>query len=303
MNKKLNVFVVSVILVLATLVMVVAYKPSFSFALPATAPADAKYVVTQPNPDLTDEVLTTEITTDLIASSLSRPRNLGSSNVPWNSVFGLTGRFTDLFANSLTSLGTNQNINLTPLGTGKVLVGGGSLRVGQLSSDPSNPENGLIYYDSTLGKFKFFENGVFKTIPENQPGKLLQVRFDSSESVLYLNQNQSGIIPDMSVVTTTGNNNVKLTFTLRVRSLSNSGAPSTLRSNYAFTIDGTDIRSYPFTVTNGGNESNPVDTYTAVFVTPISGGNHTFQVRAFAGGNHSLEVLDQSMLVVEEVVQ
>ena len=302
MNKKFNIFVTSAVLILVTLAVITAYRPSFSFALPAAAPVDASYVVTQPNQDLTNEVLTTEITTDLIASSLSRPRNLGSSSVPWNSVFGLTGRFTDLFANSLTSPGTNQNINLTPLGIGKVLVGGNSLRVGQLSSDPSNPENGLIYYDSSLGKFKFFENGVFKTIPESQTNKLLQVRFDSSESVFNLTPNQSGIIPDMSIATTTGNNYAKLTFTLRVRSIG-SGSPNTLRSGYAFVVDGVEVRSYPFTVTNVGNESSPVDTYTAVFITPISAGTHNFQVRAFAGNNHSLEVLDQSILMLEEVIQ
>lgn len=302
MNKKFNIFVTSAVLILVTLAVITAYRPSFSFALPAAAPVDASYVVTQPNQDLTNEVLTTEITTDLIASSLSRPRNLGSSSVPWNSVFGLTGRFTDLFANSLTSNGVNQNINLTPSGNGKVLVGGSSLRVSQLSSDPANPENGLIYYDSTLNKLKFFEDGAFKTIPQpSQPGKLVQALFDSSEDSLFLSPNQSAIIPGINIVTTTGNNNIKLSFTVGIRA-SVSTAPDVARSTFAFMVDGVDQKPYSFSTTTGGNDQSPVSTYTAVFMRPIPAGTHTFQIRAFAGGNHTLQVGDGSMLVVEEIL-
>lgn len=40
----------------------------------------------------------------------------------------------------------------------------GALRVGKLSADPANPEEGLIYYNTTTGKFKQYENGSFRTV-------------------------------------------------------------------------------------------------------------------------------------------
>lgn len=202
---------------------------------------------------------------------------------------------------TISSGGTNQNILLNPSGTGKVKAGGNSIVVAPLPTNPATPENGLIFYDTATNQFKFFENGSFRTIPQAQPsGKLLQASFDSSEFVLSLNPNQPSIVPGITITMTTGNSNVELNFTMRVRSNAG-GGPATLKSDHAFVVDGIDVRSYPFTVTNAGNETSPVSTYTATFMMPISAGTHTFQVRAHAGGNHTLEVLDQSILTVKEI--
>lgn len=270
------------------------------------ASLNATYVVIQPNASLTNEVLTTQLSTDLIADSAGR--DLGSFLIPWDDIFGAFGRFSAVITSQISSIsslivssgGVNQHILLNPSGTGRVKISGDSLVVATLSSDPTG-ENGQIYYDSTLNKFKFFENGIFRTIPQAQPsGKLLQASFDSSDSALNLNQNQSGIVPGMTITMTTGNNNIELNFTLVVRS-NGPGGPATLRSNYFFVVDGVDVGSaYPFTVTNAGNESSPVSTYTATLMRPISTGTHTFQVRASAGGNHTLEV-GSGLLIVKEI--
>ena len=38
----------------------------------------------------------------------------------------------------------------------------GGLRVGKLAADPANPEEGLIYFNTTSGTFKQYENGAFR---------------------------------------------------------------------------------------------------------------------------------------------
>jgi len=46
---------------------------------------------------------------------------------------------------------------------GNILKNGNAIQVGSLASAPSNPENGTIYYDSTLGKFQQYEAGGWIT--------------------------------------------------------------------------------------------------------------------------------------------
>ncbi|MEK7151736.1 MAG: glycine-rich domain-containing protein [Patescibacteria group bacterium] len=66
---------------------------------------------------------------------------------------------TQVISNTITASGSNQSISLNPTGTGKVLVGGGSIVVASRSSEPSSPVAGQIYFDSTLGKFRGY-NGT-----------------------------------------------------------------------------------------------------------------------------------------------
>lgn len=127
---------------------------------PIFAPVDAPYVVTSPNPALTSEVPTTGLTSDLIASSSDY--KLGSALTPWSDVYAIFGRFlgvvTDTVSSpgalSLASGGTNQNISLTPSGTGTVNIGGNSIVVASKASAPSSPTTGQIYFDTAAKKFR-----------------------------------------------------------------------------------------------------------------------------------------------------
>lgn len=42
----------------------------------------------------------------------------------------------------------------------------GPVRVGKLSADPSSPENGLIYYNTTSNEFRYYINGSFQKIAD-----------------------------------------------------------------------------------------------------------------------------------------
>lgn len=48
----------------------------------------------------------------------------------------------------------------------------GALKVGALASDPINPEVGLIYFNTTDGTFKMYENGAFRDISAEEIAKL-----------------------------------------------------------------------------------------------------------------------------------
>lgn len=66
---------------------------------------------------------------------------------------------TQVKTNTITAVGTNQSISLNPTGTGKVLVGGESLVVAKLSSQPASASMGQIYFDTASKKFKGY-NGT-----------------------------------------------------------------------------------------------------------------------------------------------
>lgn len=76
----------------------------------------------------------------------------GDLNVRGNAFFD-----NNLFFNSSTSF-------LLPLD--KLLIGGNSIVVAKLSADPpvASSTNGQIYYNSTVNKFRVFENGVWKDV-------------------------------------------------------------------------------------------------------------------------------------------
>lgn len=40
----------------------------------------------------------------------------------------------------------------------------GGVRLGNLTSDPANPANGLMYFNTTTGKFRQYENGAFREV-------------------------------------------------------------------------------------------------------------------------------------------
>lgn len=44
----------------------------------------------------------------------------------------------------------------------------GAVRVGTLSGDPSNPEQGLIYFNTSTNTFRLYENGAFRVISAEQ---------------------------------------------------------------------------------------------------------------------------------------
>lgn len=141
------------------------------------APIDAFYVLTQASSGLSNSVLTTKLTTDLIASTSGK--NLGSSLAPWDNVFGLIGRFTQIISSQIGSLGslaissggTNQNISLQPSGAGKVTIGGDSLIVASLASDPatSSSQAGQIYFNTTINKFRGFNGTNWQTFVQTAP--------------------------------------------------------------------------------------------------------------------------------------
>lgn len=128
------------------------------------APGDAGYVVTAPHADLANEVLTTGLTTDLIASSSGK--NLGSFAKPWTNIFGVLGRFTEIISNTLSADGTNQSISLEPSGTGKVIVGGNSLVLANLADDPAiaDSQDGQVYFNTVLNEFRGFDGVSWKSL-------------------------------------------------------------------------------------------------------------------------------------------
>lgn len=42
----------------------------------------------------------------------------------------------------------------------------GGIALGPLATPPSNPENGFLYYDSSLGKFQMYVSGAFQAMPD-----------------------------------------------------------------------------------------------------------------------------------------
>lgn len=159
------------------------FRLSDSYAAPPIPPApnDANYLVTALHQNLTAEILTTQITTHLIAASSSN--NLGSSGIPWGAIFGnivttntlssstasisatletatvKASTFTGDGAVTLSS-GNNQNISLNP-GAGKVLAN--SLVVNNLPNDPSGGQAGQIYFNTSTHRFRGYDGADWET--------------------------------------------------------------------------------------------------------------------------------------------
>ena len=53
-----------------------------------------------------------------------------------------------------------------------VLKLSGPLKVGTLTADPSNPQEGYIYFNSTSGSYRFYENGSFRSISAEEIASL-----------------------------------------------------------------------------------------------------------------------------------
>ena len=53
-----------------------------------------------------------------------------------------------------------------------VLKISGPIKVGGLASDPSNPEEGYIYFNTTTGNFRLYENGAFRVVSAEELAKL-----------------------------------------------------------------------------------------------------------------------------------
>lgn len=75
---------------------------------------------------------------------------------------------TQIITNTISATGTNQSIALNPTGTGKVVIGGESLVVAKLASQPASASTGQVYFDTVLKKFRGY-NGTswvsFSTSP------------------------------------------------------------------------------------------------------------------------------------------
>lgn len=64
---------------------------------------------------------------------------------------------TQVSTNTIVASGSNQSLSLTPTGTGKVLVGGESLVVARLTSQPASASTGQIYFDRNTNQFKGYD--------------------------------------------------------------------------------------------------------------------------------------------------
>ncbi len=87
-----------------------------------------------------------------------------NSNLFWDNV-NKNLKVSQVTTNTVSANGTNQSISLNPTGTGKVLVGGGSLAVAQKSADPTdNPVAGQIYFNTMTKNFKGFNGNSWVDI-------------------------------------------------------------------------------------------------------------------------------------------
>lgn len=139
-------------------------QPGNPNVTPAFAPKDASYIVTNEDLRLTNEVAASALTTDLVASGT---RSIGSAQLRWNNIFGTLGDFLNVLANQISAtldlvISAGQDIFLSPQNI--VRIGGNSLAVASLISDPPNAQNGQIYYNSSVNKFRAFENGSWKAL-------------------------------------------------------------------------------------------------------------------------------------------
>lgn len=53
-----------------------------------------------------------------------------------------------------------------------VLKLSGPIKVGNLDSDPANPEDGYVYFNATTGDYRIYENGAFRVISAEELAKL-----------------------------------------------------------------------------------------------------------------------------------
>ncbi len=174
---------VMVIFILSNINLLTSYSSSF-------APNSAKYVVTQSDPDLTSEVLTTQLTTDLIASSSTS--NLGSSNKPWSNIYGAFGRFTEAITGKISTEGTNQSLFLSPNGIGRVVIGGDSLVVASKSSNPATSRVGQVYFDTTLKEFRGYNGTSWRSLNSANTGSV-DFEKDSFQYLSINDGNQTGL--------------------------------------------------------------------------------------------------------------
>lgn len=53
-----------------------------------------------------------------------------------------------------------------------VLKISGPIKVGNLASDPANPQEGYIYFNTSSGEYRFYENGAFRVVSAEELAKL-----------------------------------------------------------------------------------------------------------------------------------
>ena len=58
-----------------------------------------------------------------------------------------------------------------------------ALRVARLAADPASPENGLLYYNTGLNKFKVYENSAWDSLASEAYANALAAGFDPKQSV------------------------------------------------------------------------------------------------------------------------
>ena len=199
MQRGLNrtALMVGLPIILALLFLINVNLP-FSYSAPPEtagvkfAPRFAKYLVTQLDPDLTSEVLTTQLTTDLIASSSGS--NLGSLIKPWHTVFAVFGKFTEVVSNILSASGTDQSIFINPSGSGRVIIGGDSLVVAPRPNDPATGQAGQIYFNTTLGEFRGFNGTSWQSLSfKSVDDRSIDLESNSSQHLSITNANQTGL--------------------------------------------------------------------------------------------------------------
>jgi hypothetical protein len=76
---------------------------------------------------------------------------------------------TEVVTNTISAKGTNQSVAINPTGTGKVVIGGESIVVARLTSEPASGSTGQIYFDRSIGRFKGYNGSTWMIFSEILP--------------------------------------------------------------------------------------------------------------------------------------